>query len=132
MSQLQDMARVFYGGAAGIALSIATGIDAGLIPNDEKNRNLIGQCLSGEPSGVDVATGVAGQAIAALQCASYIESDHLQHLMQSKINRLMSSFGADGIWVVLGEQFGKKIPAQSFSLWQFGYYVVIVGIRCTG
>ncbi|HEX3386896.1 MAG TPA: hypothetical protein VHS53_16965, partial [Mucilaginibacter sp.] len=61
-----------YGGTAGIALAAGAGIDAGLVPAGQFPSEFIERCLAAEPSGVDVATGAAGQGIVALQCSAFV------------------------------------------------------------
>jgi serine/threonine protein kinase len=104
-----------YGGAAGIALGLATSINAGLQEASNENRTTLQKCLEQPSASLDVATGAAGQGITVFQCRSHLGPDVVQSLLQGYIDRILEKQGKNGNWVMLQQEKGRPCSAASFS-----------------
>lgn len=100
LKALPDIAPGLYGGAAGIALSIAEGLKSGLLDNNESNRNSIQQCLSLPPSGISIAEGIAGQGISLLQCSPFLKEEFIQKRFHEIVETLLRNQLKDGSWII--------------------------------
>jgi serine/threonine protein kinase len=107
-----------YNGCAGVAMTLAEGIKAGLLENDENNRCLIERCLNSASAGVNVASGAAGQGIAVLACTSYLNPAIRQKLLNQLLSRILDTQLKDGSWIV-DEEMTLKGNAKSIG-WGFG------------
>lgn len=115
LEQFTNIAPGLYGGAAGIALAILSGMNSGLIEDNKENRLSLKQCLELPPIGLDIATGAAGQGIVAMQSSHYLEKDVLQQILQKHIELLLASRQKNGYWLILQDSTGRKSPAASFA-----------------
>lgn len=115
LNSIPDLAPGLYGGAAGIALALNEGLEAGLLEDTTEIRLMIRQCLELDPIGIDVASGAAGQGIAALQCMKYVEVEIYQSILKRRIDFLLSSQQESGVWIILQEGAGRRYPAAGFS-----------------
>jgi hypothetical protein len=103
-------------GSAGIAISLAAGIEAGLLPSKTQQRNTIKQCLTVPTAGIDFAAGITGQGIAVLRCAAYLESSFINDQLQKQVGFLLEEQRKDGSWIMPPD--GKRI--ENFKGWQAG------------
>jgi len=115
VEELPNTAPGLFGGAAGTALAMANGMNAGLLEDNKENRLWIKNYLELPAVGLDIATGAAGQGIAALQCRDYLEEDILGEIIKSHVERLLTYRQKDGYWVIFQDGTGKKAPAASFA-----------------
>jgi len=113
--EVTDMAPGLYGGAAGIALALANGMNAGVLADNEENGGFIRRCLELPAIGLDIATGAAGQGVAALQCIDYLEEAVLEEIVKDHVQSLVASRQPDGFWVLFHDGAGKTAPAASFA-----------------
>jgi hypothetical protein len=105
-SLLPQVAPGLYDGAAGVALALAGGMEAGLIDNNDLNHGKLLQWLSVPTQELSMATGVAGQGIAFLRCAPFLgEAGH--KMTDEIINILLHRQQSDGLWRA-SEQEKKK------------------------
>jgi len=68
-------------GAAGIAISIKSGIDSGLISPSVENLNIIQDCFSVVADDISIGSGVSGQGIALINCLSDLNSSKLEAVL---------------------------------------------------
>jgi len=115
LTLLPDIAPGLYGGAAGIALALAYAIHSGLAENNDENRLTIKKCFELPPIGPNLMTGSAGQGVAALQCAAYLEKNVLEKLLKQIVEKLFAGQLDGSHWVEIGDSHGKRSPALSFS-----------------
>jgi serine/threonine protein kinase len=108
LNHLPNIAPGLYFGAAGIAIMMAKGIEAHLIESSLKNANYIEQCLTLPPVSLDVSSGIAGQGIATLLCASVIGPPLTKQLLQKFTDQLLDTQEKDGSWSSLNISNGKK------------------------
>ena len=127
-SSLPNAPAGLYGGAAGIALSLAAGIQSGCLIDSSENRKLIGECLNIRTEVLNLANGVAGQGVAAMLCKDYLASADLQRLLAEYVTPLLAmdpdahsaknrnhaagfSYGSSGLlWSLL--EYMKHYPNQ--------------------
>jgi len=131
IGELPNLTPGLYGGAAGIALATAYGMNSGLLEDNRENRLYIQRCLELPPVGLDVATGAAGQGIATLQCRPYLEGDILSALVKSHVKTLLAALQKDGCWVIFQDGSGKKAPAASFAYGNSGmiWFLLEYGVQ---
>jgi len=101
-ARLPEVIPGLYSGAAGIALSLAEGIRAGLNVDDQFNRQRIYDCLNIPNDQLDLATGVAGQGIAVLRCMKYLGEPTGGKLLQYFAGKLLNTQQKDGSWLMSG------------------------------
>jgi serine/threonine protein kinase len=105
-----------YRGSAGIAVSVAEGLRAGLLVDNEYSRADILARLEVKTQDLSVATGVAGQGIALLQCGPYLPADGREKLLSSYLKRLAAAQQKDGSWPVdLTSPRKKNTPLLGFG-----------------
>ena len=104
-----------YGGAAGIALALSEGISAGLLEDTPENRNLVHQCLELPYSGMDLANGIAGQGLAALECQRLLGIEKNEELLYKTKYALLNEQKKQGYWIRFKDKAGKRSYAYSFA-----------------
>ncbi len=100
LSHLQDFAAGLYSGAAGLALTLANGIQSGLLASNELNKSKIRECLEFPNNGLDLANGITGNGIAILQCKKYLSSEVQYNLLSKIISSLLDAQQKDGLWTL--------------------------------
>jgi serine/threonine protein kinase len=97
-----------FGGAAGMAISLAEGIRSGLLEDNETNRNRIQLCLTLPNNSLNIATGITGQCLATLQCSDFLNQELIEHLVSNCVNILLRSQQKDGFWLITDNVEDKK------------------------
>lgn len=88
-----------YYGAAGLALTISECIKCGLISNDIDFYNKrINELLSLQTEDLTIATGLAGQGIAMMNCRSWNNRQEITENITSIIKRLLTARRDNGLW----------------------------------
>lgn len=103
-----------YYGAAGVALSLAEGVEAGLI--DPEYQSEIKKCLEITANGLNMAHGVAGQGIAVLHCLNVIDIETAERLLGHFVSVLLENQQKDGSWLTIPPEGGRTIHYTGFSL----------------
>lgn len=126
LNALPNIAPGFYGGAAGIALALATGIDAGLLPNSDENRLGIQKCLELPSTGTNIAIGASGQGLIALQCYSFLEKNAFRKLLSRHLNEVVKSLRKPRRRLFFGEKLTTILNRASFGFGLSGtaYFLV--------
>ena len=94
-----NIAPGIYGGAAGIAMALVTGFNAGIIQPDQRKRQLIRQCFELSPISLDLPNGLSGQALALFQSQRFIEASTFKELITGYVKILISEQKKDGLWL---------------------------------
>jgi len=89
-------------GRAGIALAIIEGLKAGMLTPDPENISRLQQCFIEISNTFDLATGVAGQGIALLQSAFWLDKAWVQKTLSRHIEILLNNQQKDGSWNLTG------------------------------
>jgi len=97
--QGSNIAPGFYGGSAGMALCVSKGISAGLIEDFDYYGSQIRQYLDRESPSLTLATGLAGQGIALIQCASFLEPTFVRSRLEHIVQKIISAQLKDGSWI---------------------------------
>jgi serine/threonine protein kinase len=92
-----------YSGTAGIALAVASGIQAGLLLPHQSLLDFLVLCLDRPPCLYSFADGAAGQGIALLHCASSLPTAFTAHQLQRLITYLLSHQQSQGYWSTAAE-----------------------------
>jgi serine/threonine protein kinase len=123
----------FFNGTPGIAVSLAKGLEAGLIEKTDLPESFSSQCFVPDRSDkneLNIATGVAGIGLAWIQYNQYtggtIKSDFLEILVQ----RLADTQQKDGSWFLTKKGIQEK-GIQLFSLF-YGIAGIIYFLLETG
>jgi len=110
---LQNQPPGLYEGIAGIALSMMNGIHAGLIEDNRANREKLQEYLEFPVTGLDLATGLAGQGISILRCYELLDETFSQDRLDKTVNILIEEQEKDGSWELpvdlTGKQFSKSM-----------------------
>jgi len=105
-----------YGGAAGIALAIASGIKSNLLEENSENVSLIQKLLEITPTNsLDIATGIAGHGTATLQCITFLEEKKSDALLKKDINIIIEAQQKNGYWIEFQVGRHKRAPAIGFT-----------------
>ncbi|MBS1597445.1 MAG: protein kinase [Bacteroidetes bacterium] len=115
LNQVQNLAPGLYGGAAGMGLALCAGMKAGLLEDDQNNRQCFQDCMIVPHYGLDFANGLTGQAIVALQGRQYLDPEFFTLLMNNWINVLENMQEKDGHWVTMKDAKGRSSIATSFA-----------------
>jgi lantibiotic modifying enzyme len=87
-----------FDGSAGIALVLLTCINAGLVEPVSENITTIRHCLSLQAITPDLATGMAGQGMVTLRCASHFKDDWWTRYAGQLVQRIIGRQRRDGTW----------------------------------
>ena len=102
-----------YYGAAGVAISIAKGIEAGLI--DPKYKSSIEKCLEVPAIALSIAHGVAGQGLAVLNCLKFLTSETTDSILHHCASVLLENQQKDGSWLTISSESNRPIKYTGFS-----------------
>ena len=94
-----------YHGAAGVAMTIAKGIQAGLIDLEYESR--VWECLKIPNPLLDLSAGIAGQGVALLNCLEVVRREEANELLQSHISTLLQQQKREGSWLSHQLENGK-------------------------
>ncbi|GGB23751.1 lanthionine synthetase LanC family protein [Puia dinghuensis] len=86
-----------YDGSAGIALALKEGIESGLLP-DNKYYTYLEHCFQPPASKLALATGVSGQGLSLLHCATYLRHEFHKPLLQEYLAMVIQAQQSDGSW----------------------------------
>jgi serine/threonine protein kinase len=112
----------YYTGAAGIGLALAAGVQAGWILPSEILQTQIMSSLGLPNNDINVATGIAGQGLAALYCSRMLEQLDIHDLVTQYADQLINQQAKDGSWLL------KKVGVQEKGIKISGFSYGIAGI----
>ena len=113
-SALPNVIPGLYYGAAGVALSLAKGIETGLI--DIEHQPMIEKCLDLQIADkFDVAHGMAGQGLAALSCGSLLAQQTKDQVLQRCIEAILANQQRDGSWLTTPGGNQRPMKYTGFS-----------------
>lgn len=113
LSNLSNLLPSLYHGSSGIALTLAKGIEAGLI--DEGYKATIENALNSPVHALNVAHGVAGQGLAVLNCVKVLSEESKNQLLGRYIEVLLENQQKDGSWLTLVQGSKQSIRYTGFS-----------------
>ncbi|TWI84355.1 protein kinase/lanthionine synthetase C family protein [Chitinophaga japonensis] len=119
-----------FQGGAGIASSLATAIQCGLIAPDRQYTDWIEMLLKRENKQLNLAYGAAGQGMAHLLCRPYISQYNLEEHLISYADQMLEHQEKDGSWIRSTNDKKKKIT-KGFAHGVAGivYYLLEVSKR---
>ena len=85
-----------YTGSAGIAICLSEAMCSGLLQENEIYKQWIFQCINLPNSNLNIASGVAGQGVAVLQCSNYIGT--AKEMLKQYVHFLACNQNKDGSW----------------------------------
>jgi serine/threonine protein kinase len=92
-----DVAPGLYNGSAGIAMTITEGLNAGLLSSEITVKYLEG-CFSSVARNLSLSTGAAGQGLALLYSAHWLDKKFVDTLLNEYTTILLDNQQADGSW----------------------------------
>jgi serine/threonine protein kinase len=99
LSGLSELPSGLYHGVAGMAIAIKECILSGLINTDVSfYKASIQTCLGMPNTNLDLASGVAGQGIAILQCKSLLSPQDSQERLFRIVDQLLTTQQKNGVW----------------------------------
>lgn len=93
-------------GSGGIALAITAALNAHLISPEKTGKEHLRRCFENTPRALALEDGIAGQGIALLQSAPWLEKDEANDLLDAYIKHVLSLQKKDGSWQ-MGSQFSE-------------------------
>lgn len=112
VSRIDTASPSLYNGAAGIAVSLASAMQHGLLVVNDMYINRIHQFLQINNSEINFENGLSGQGMAYFSCNHFIASDILQQHLEKYVNTLISEQQPDGSWL-RKEVDGNKKPRKT-------------------
>jgi hypothetical protein len=99
LNRIPELSPGFYNGAAGLAVALKEGIHSGLLKDNMTSYKSAIQCCLELPNPyLDLASGIAGQGIAILQCKSILTQQDSQRLLVRIVDQLLSRQQKNGLW----------------------------------
>ncbi len=111
-----------FSGSYGIAIALASAIDAGLIAADAEIIECIQKCLGASTEGYNLANGAAGKGMALLCCLPFLSHAFAKEEMQTVVDTLLQQQQSDGSWL---SSSGNQKPLKVS-----GYGYGVAGILC--
>lgn len=127
LNKLPNISAGLFAGGAGIALSIATGIEAELLEKNEELVLQIQNLLQLPPEGINISSGIAGKGIAILQCRSYLKDEFIRETLQQYVSSLLKSQLGDGAWIISTnqpEKRGRKLTGFAHGVAGIAYFLL--------
>jgi serine/threonine protein kinase len=106
----------FYDGKAGVGVSLAEGIGAGLLDDNEGNRSLISACFrrpDNMASELTAATGAAGKGLALLYCRKYLDETYWESLITQITGEIIRRQQPSGLWLQSAAKWGKTSSVKA-------------------
>lgn len=108
-----------YYGSCGVALALSKGLVSGLI--DDTHKPMVEKALDLPMQQLNVAHGLAGQGLAALNCADMISDKCRERILDRCISRLLENQLKDGSWFM-------QVPASNTPIRYTGFSQGVAGI----
>lgn len=89
-----------YSGKSGIALSISSLIKANIIPNTEKNIQIMYDCFTNIPSTMEIEHGMAGYGLSLLKCYNQLDKNFTTKNANYCIDYIMNKQLPNGSWTL--------------------------------
>jgi len=93
-----EYASSLMGGAAGLALSIKSGFESGLLAPNETNIAALTNCITDDCTAINLANGVAGIGYVVNECRHYIPTTVSTGLYQDFLDKVLNSQDPNGSW----------------------------------
>ena len=116
LKELSTLPPGLAGGAAGIAMAMARGMEAGLIAEDSTSKATLRACLELPYYGLDFTNGLAGQGMVALDCAGFLDESFLTAFLKKNVQIILDAQDKKGNWLMI--RTGKQKPATAVSIYQ--------------
>jgi len=107
---------LWYGGA-GIAVAIKEGMDAGMLDDSSKMREILLSCFADLSSTLNLANGISGQGLALLKVSNYIAKENLHPLLEAFVSKVICAQEPNGSWNYSSTQ---SSPNSIFSTFETG------------
>jgi class III lanthionine synthetase len=105
-----------YYGSAGVALSLAGAMSTGGPASRNQRYDRIYACLDRETPSLNLMYGAAGQGLAILQCAPFLDREISHELFTRPVTQLLTTQESDGSWIIASDD-----PAKAEKINGFGY-----------
>lgn len=104
-----------YGGTAGLALALQSGLASGLVEDTDTNRNHISSWLSPAASRPDLAMGSAGYGVALFACRDFLPESMFKAQMRETVRLLLDARQKNGSWVLASLDNRRWAPSLHFA-----------------
>jgi hypothetical protein len=104
-----------YAGGPGIALALIEGIKSGLLQLDADTITKLHQCFSQSSGQFDLSAGWAGEGIALLHCANYLEDLFFQKSLSVCVENIIKNQQPNGSWAPSGNMAKKNKILSGFD-----------------
>lgn len=108
LKKLDSLQPGLYNGLAGIALTLAEGIEADLVEDSDLTKDYIHHCFAKPTEQLNISDGVAGQALVLLQCKSYLKKELYENSLDNCIQQLLNHQGKNGCWLTKSSKSRKQ------------------------
>jgi serine/threonine protein kinase len=96
--------KTLYTGGAGIALAITEGLSSGLIQQGECISDYLTECFSKDDPLFSLSNGIAGQGIALLQSATWLDQKYFLDLLNTYVCKIKDGQNRNGLWKLDAEE----------------------------
>jgi len=97
-----------YLGGAGIAMALVEGLNSGLLTPDSATIGRLKTCFSLSPPQLDLSMGLAGQGIALLHSARWLDNAWRQNLLTNCVDNIINEQQSDGSWNIFADSRKRK------------------------
>lgn len=87
-----------YTGSSGVAWSLTSILESGLISPNNKLTDYIYNCLFKAPSSLDIETGIAGYGMSILRCSKFLPPEYINERISFSVNHLLQHQQKNGSW----------------------------------
>lgn len=130
LSKIEDVVTGLHYGSSGVALTIAKSVHNGLLPDDSFYRESILRCLDRESHHLDVISGIAGDGLTILQCASLMIKEDATRLLDRIVYSILHLQEVDGSWrKVLSDNQYEKVNGFGYGIAGMVYFLLEYGTR---
>ncbi|HVU95480.1 MAG TPA: lanthionine synthetase LanC family protein [Puia sp.] len=88
---------LYYGGA-GISLALTEGLNSGLLSSDSETLSRLKSCFAVTPAEPTLSTGWAGQGLAALVAAKWLDNSFTNEILETNVKSLVDAQQHNGSW----------------------------------
>jgi serine/threonine protein kinase len=104
-----------YYGSAGTCIAFAEGVSSGMIRLHPEMTVIIEAGLFIDSEDLTLATGLAGQGLATLQCKDIIDGDRAEAFLREITLKILARQETDGSWIITKEGYSKSLKVFGLS-----------------
>ena len=104
-----------FSGKSGVALAISSLINTNIIPNSEKNNQIIYDCFNIIPSTMEIENGIAGYGISLLKCNSQLDKEFTTNNINYCTDYIINKQLSNGSWLLSSDSLNRNERLTGFK-----------------